>query len=192
MTPYLLVIGDREALGWILTARRMAFPDGHRSEVRSLKKRDQLFIYATRAAFKNPTRDRGRVIGTASVRSAVTPLERPVCFGDREYLVGCDLGIGPLTAFGTGVELAPLARDLETFVGVGEAWSIMLRRPLLRLTQQDANRISRELQKILAEQDPDTDPFTAYSRWYLATHSLSRGRHRQLTPSVSVRDGEST
>jgi hypothetical protein len=60
---YLLVIGDREALGWILSAERMAFPDFRRAETRSLKSGDRLLIYTTRGCFKNPTRDRGRIIG---------------------------------------------------------------------------------------------------------------------------------
>jgi len=67
MASFLLVIGDRDALGWILAEQRMAFPTAQRAEVRALRIEDELFLYTTRGAFKNPTRDRGRVIGAARV-----------------------------------------------------------------------------------------------------------------------------
>jgi hypothetical protein len=83
MSTFLLIIGDREALGWILDARRTAFSGAHRSEVRSLNLGDELMLYTTRRAFKNPNRDRGRVIGIARVTSEVTQLNQPVLFGGR-------------------------------------------------------------------------------------------------------------
>jgi hypothetical protein len=166
VTSYLLVIGDREALGWILSASRTAFPSAGRSEVRSLKDGDELFLYTTRGAFKNPTRDRGRVIGTARVDSKVAQLEHPVCFGDREFPVGCELKIGPLARFGQGVELAPLVPRLETFANAGQAWSIRLRRPLVRLTQGDATRLHRELVKAIRRGNSNVDAVADYSQWF--------------------------
>ena len=66
---YLLIIGDREALGWVVSSGQMAFPSVRRSEVRSLGVGDELFLYPTRGASKNSTRNRGRIIGTAHVDS---------------------------------------------------------------------------------------------------------------------------
>jgi hypothetical protein len=166
MASYLLVIGDREALGWILSASRTAFPSARRPEVRSLKEGDELFLYTTRSAFKNPTRDRGRVIGTARVDSNVAQLQQPVCFGDREFLVGCDLKIGPLRRFGEGVELAPLVSRLETFADSGQAWSIRLRRPLVRLTQRDATCLHQELVKAVRHGNSNVDAVAEYSQWF--------------------------
>jgi hypothetical protein len=166
MTSYLLVISDREALGWILTERRMAFPSGSRSEVRSLKEGDELFLYTTRGAFKRPTRDRGRVIGTAFVRNEVTPLARPVHLGGREYPVGCDLEIGRLAKLGSGVDLSQLVSRMETFADVAQAWSVRLRRPLLGLTKGDAARLQSELSKVLRRQDPGAETVTEYSKWF--------------------------
>ena len=59
MATYLLVIGDREALGWILAEQRMAFSSMSRPHVRALSPGDTLLLYTTRGCFKNPTRDRG-------------------------------------------------------------------------------------------------------------------------------------
>lgn len=166
MTSYLLVIGDREALGWILTASRTAFPSPSRSEVRSLQKGDELFLYTTRGAFKNPTRDRGRIIGTARVDSEVKRLERSVSFGDRDFPVGCELEIGPLVRLGEGVELGPLVPRLESFAGPGHGWSFRLRRPLVRLTDSDATLLHRELVKMKRRDNSDVDAAAEYARWY--------------------------
>lgn len=168
MSSYLLILGDREALGWVLTSSRMAFPARNRSEVSSLTVGDQLFIYTTRGAFRNPTRDRGRVIGTPTVRNAVKALERPMHFCDREYPVGCDLEIGAIAPLGSGVELAPLVPVLETFAKVGGAWSILLRRMLLRISPADAKRLGVELKERLDGQPSDTNVIDAYARWYHA------------------------
>lgn len=120
MAGYLLIVADREALGWILTAKRMAFPSAGRREVRSLGVGDELFIYTTRGAFKNPTRDRGRIIGSARVASHVRKLRTTIRFGSREYPIGCNLQIGALAPFGQGVELAPLVEQLDAFHGAGD------------------------------------------------------------------------
>ena len=119
MASYLLIIGDREAVGWILSTGRMAFPSDSRHEVRSLAQGDELFLYTTRGAFKSPTRHRGRIIGTARVASSITRLKQPQCFGERQYPIGCQIEVGPIIPFGHGVEIAPLVPRLQTFDGLG-------------------------------------------------------------------------
>jgi hypothetical protein len=128
MNAYLLVIGDREALGWILTTSRTAFPSLNRAEVRALNTGDRLFLYTTRGCFKNPTRDRGRVIGTATVSSAVVALDDVPSFGGRTFPVGCELRLGPVAPLHDGLDLAPIAPSLDTFAKLGASWSIGLLR----------------------------------------------------------------
>ncbi|MEL7974358.1 hypothetical protein AAG589_00720 [Isoptericola sp. F-RaC21] len=164
MPSYLLVIGDREALGWILSAERMAFPTASRREVAALDVGDHLFLYTTRGAYKNPTRDRGRVIGAATVRTQVERLAEPVRFGDREFPVGCELSFGPLAPWGAGVELHSLVPRLESFLGVEAAWSTRLRRPLVHLPERDAELLWKELTPHVST-STDLDPYT---RWYRA------------------------
>lgn len=66
---YLVILGDREAIGWVLREQRMAFPATPRAEVAALASGDRLYLYATRGAWRNPTRDRGRIIATAVART---------------------------------------------------------------------------------------------------------------------------
>ncbi|WP_208114672.1 hypothetical protein [Mycobacterium sp. BK086] len=173
MAAYLLVIGDRDALGWILSEGRTAFPEARQREVSSVSIGDEFFLYTTRGAFRNPTRDRGRVIGTASVTSNVGQLRESVSFNGRDYPVGCDLEVGRLAPLGRGVELAPLVTGLDAFKDAGNAWAIRLRRPLLRLTEYDACLLSG----VLNEVDRSFEARREYTRWFVDSRSRGRG-HR--------------
>src|SRR5258708_10752130 len=90
-SSYLLIISDREALAWILSTQRMAFPPRRGRSVPELQPGDNLLLYTTRGCFRNPSRDRGRVIARATVNSAVSHLDVFVEFGGRTFPVGCSL-----------------------------------------------------------------------------------------------------
>ncbi|MWA01953.1 hypothetical protein F8568_016545 [Actinomadura sp. LD22] len=141
---YLLILGDRDAIAWVLEEQRMAFPATARAEVDRLAEGDELLIYATRGAFGNPTRDRGRVIGRAVATSGVAVLDEPVVFGERAFPRGCDLRVESLAPWGGGPELRPLVDRLEAFPDA-RSWSVRLRRPLLRLPAPDAELLKAAL-----------------------------------------------
>ncbi|MFD0904397.1 hypothetical protein [Actinomadura sediminis] len=142
---YLLILGDREPIAWVLSERRTAFPATARAEVDRLAEGDELLVYATRGAFRNPTRDRGRVIARAVVTSPVTVLDEPVTFGERTFPRGCDLRIDRLAPWGGGVELRPLVERLAAFPDA-RSWSVRLRRPLLHLPEDDAALLRNALE----------------------------------------------
>jgi hypothetical protein len=146
---YLVVLGDREAIAWVLRERRMAFPATPRAEVRALSVGDRLYLYATRGAWKNPTRDRGRVIGLAKAGSAAVALDRPVEIAGRSFWSHCSLTFDGVVPYPDGVELQPLVPRLAAFPKP-EAWSIYLRRPLLSLPQADADLIEAQLRPKLS------------------------------------------
>ena len=75
---YLLVIGDRAALAWVLAEQRMAFPALRRSQAMALEIGDELLVYTTRGCFRNPGRDRGRVMGLAKVTTHVVTWPSPL------------------------------------------------------------------------------------------------------------------
>lgn len=82
---YLLILGHRDALAWVLTNGRMAFGDRSVAQARRLQVGDELLIYTTRGCFKNPTRDRGRVIGLATVQTEPVLASAPVEVGGRTF-----------------------------------------------------------------------------------------------------------
>lgn len=151
-TAYLLVLGDREAIAWVLREQRMAFPRTPRADVAALAPGDRLYLYATRGAWHNPTRDRGRVIGTARVESPVRTLDSPLEIAGRTFHTGCALSVGGLVPYPGGVDVRPLVPELAAFPKP-HAWSIYLRRVLLRLPPADARLLDRALRSMLASRD---------------------------------------
>jgi len=152
VSAYLVVLGHGNAIRWVLTQQRMAFPATPRAEVRELAAGDQLFLYATRGAWGNPGRDRGRVIGMATATTSVLALDQPVEIAGRTFASGCDLTIEGVVPFPGGVELQPLVDQLGAFPKP-EAWSAYMRRPLLRLPSADAAVLRRRLRSLMAEGD---------------------------------------
>lgn len=144
---HLLVIGERAALAWVLSEQRMAFSANRRTDAARLRIGDHLLLYTTRGTFHNPTRDRGRVIGEARVLAPVEPLPEPVVLDGREFPLGCPLAIERLAPLRSGVELAPLVPTLESFPDPA-TWSARMRRPLVPLTSNDAERLRRALREV--------------------------------------------
>lgn len=153
MTTYLLPIADRDPLAWILQEERTAFPSNRAREANRLELGDQLLLYTTRGCFRNPTRDRGRIVGVATVTERPTSLRDPVCFREREYPIGLRLRIESLAPRDAGVELAPLVSRLESFPKP-RAWSARMRRALVPITRKDSSLLRRELSRV-AKPYPD-------------------------------------
>jgi hypothetical protein len=147
VASYLLVIGEREALAWLLRESRMAFPPTRRAEVDRLCMGDELFLLTTRGCFHNPGRDRTRVVGRAVVGSPVARLDPPLELVGRTFTRGCDLEITSLTPYLTGVELADLVPRLNAFPDK-TTWSIRLRRALVALSEDDATLLRRQLESV--------------------------------------------
>jgi len=143
---FLLVVSDRQALGWILREQRTAFPPGRSRLPRALEPDDRLVLYTTRGCFRNPSQDRGRVIATAVVSTPVRDLREAVVFGDRAFTSGCDLVINGLAPWRQGPEIGLLVPRLRTFPA---AWAIHLRAALVRLDDHDYGVLERELSQVV-------------------------------------------
>jgi hypothetical protein len=170
---YLLPIADREPLIWILRERRTAFPIYRRREAEQLTRGDLLLLYTTRGCFHNPTRDRGRVIGVASVKRPPSELTEPIRFGEREFPIGVDLVFEALAPRGEGVELAPIVSDLPRTFPNPVAWSASVRRALVPFDLGEAQQIVEQL---------GDRPAT---RQVIETYAMPAGAER--TPNVDDR-----
>jgi hypothetical protein len=145
---HLLILSERAALVWVLSEQRMAFPASRAAEARALSVGHRLFLYTTRGCFHNPTRDRGRIIGNATVQSPARDLDEPVNLAGRTFTVGCRLAIPKLVPLGAGIELAPLVENLATFPNK-LAWSARMRQTLVPLAAEDIPVIERLLSPLL-------------------------------------------
>jgi hypothetical protein len=160
---YLLVIGDAAPLAWVLAEQRTAFPALRRFQAAALEMGDELFIYTTRGCFHNPTRDRGRVMGLALVRSDVHDLASPVVFGERSFTSGCTLDIQGVAPLRDGVELSPLVPQLHAFPDA-RAWSARLRQTLLRLDEHDAVLLKNLVNPLLKPLSRELDAYMKAGR----------------------------
>jgi hypothetical protein len=150
IVDYLLPIADREPLLWIVRTQQTALPAYRASEAASLQPGDRLLLYTTRGCFRNPTRDRGRVIAIASVSERPRVRQPPVNFRGRDFTVGLRFRIERLAPMREGVELAPLVRQLATFPDP-RSWSVRLRRALVPLVADDGDFLVRALEEVAAE-----------------------------------------
>jgi hypothetical protein len=148
MPSHLLILGDMDALAWVLRKERMAFQRRRANDVARVAVGDRLFLYTTRGCFHNPTRDRGRVIGIARVTSPVKTLTQSVVVMGREFHLGCTFDLLALAPRHEGVVLAELVARLAVFPNK-RAWSARMRRPLLSLPTPDANLIERKLDQFV-------------------------------------------
>lgn len=147
-STHLLIISDRSALSWVVTAQRMAFPAGRSKAARALEEGDEIFLYTTRGCFRNPTRDLGRVIGRARVAGPVGVMEDPVVFGERTFTEGCRLEVSGLARFREGLVLRDLVPRLSVFPDPA-TWSVRMRRASLTLPPGDADLVRTELEPLL-------------------------------------------
>jgi hypothetical protein len=145
--PYLLILGHREGLSWVLENSRMAFTASRSREAERLAIGDRLFIYTTRGCFGNPTRDRGRVIGEAKVIGRLRRRPTPLTIGARNFTHDCRIALASLAPFREGIVVAELVPKLEVFPDK-RSWSARLRRPLVPLTPNDAQLIATRLRGV--------------------------------------------
>jgi len=149
---YLLVLAEREAILWVLQNEQMAFPVRPRKEVSALQPGDELVLLTTRGAYHNPSRDRTRIIGTATVQSKVTQLDPQIEIAGRTFASGCDIRIETLAPYSTGPELGPLAPQIHALHGE-KNWGWLLRKPLVPLDESDVILLKHELKNHLRTLD---------------------------------------
>jgi hypothetical protein len=138
----------------------MAFPAHRAAEARALPLGHRLFLYTTRGCFHNPTRDRGRIIGSATIESRACDLAEPVHLADRAFTVGCRLAIPKLVPRGTGIELAPLVQNLATFQKK-HAWSARMRQTLVPVAAEDIPLLDQLLSPLLVPRRRALDSYLA-------------------------------
>jgi hypothetical protein len=180
---HLIILGDRDAIAWVVSERRMAFTrDRAAAAAAAVSEGDELLLYATRGAFHNPTRDRGRVFGRATASGGVAELPRPVPLVGRQFSHGLELELKSLAPPRLGVDIAELIPRLSSFPNK-RGWAMSLRRPLLTLTSEDARLLRRRL-------EPETAGVSQAVEGYLAEarSPLPRSRTPAETSDI-VRGG---
>lgn len=161
VASYLLVVSDREALGWILDSQRAAFPPSRRKVPSTLKVNDRIVVYTTRGCFRNPTRDRGRIVAKALVQSSESILRPPIQFGERSFVRGCEIEITSLAPLDTGPVLAELVPRLRTFPA---SWATHIRRTLVPLDDHDFDELATAIEVVAVPRKTALQPYLDRAR----------------------------
>jgi hypothetical protein len=148
--PYLLILRDAGVLAYVLREHRVAFTSKRRIP---LTRGDIVFLYTTRAIFRNLGDGRGLIIGRAEIISEVVKFESRLRIADRAYTSGCNLAITGLVPLGEGVELRQIVDELETFHPHPKRWAFRIYSSFLQLSPKDASVIQEKIQPLL--QDPE-------------------------------------
>lgn len=163
MADFILVLGDREAVGWVLSEQRMAFPRNG-GVVGSLRKNDRVLIHTTRGCFRNPTRDRGRIVAAATVTSPVAALLEPAHFAGREFPFGCTLHIPAAAPFRSGPSLTDMVEEVAALNHGARGWATRMRRTLVPLPLASDYRVLRSaLRRVEQPLDTVIEP---YLQWW--------------------------
>jgi hypothetical protein len=141
---YLLILGERQGLGWVIANQAMAFGEHRAAMARRLRPGDRLLLYTTRGCFHNPTRDVGRIIGSAKITDCAAKRSPPLTILGRTFPWIIHLAVGRLAPLRQGLPLAPLVASLDAFPDAA-TWSVRLRQPLLRLSPLDTDLLSSQV-----------------------------------------------
>jgi predicted RNA-binding protein len=127
----MIVLGDRDAMGWVLKHGRMAV----NARVATLPAAgDRVVLYVSRGAHRNPTRDQAQVIGLGEV--AGEPITKPIVIAGRTYARSFPLRLNDVAEPRCGLSFEELVPLLE-FIRNKDAWGGAVRRPVVRLSEAD-------------------------------------------------------
>lgn len=134
------MIGEAEALEWVLREKKMAF----RSHVRTseLAVGDRVAIYASRGCWHNPTRDRAQLAAVGVIRTSIS--QGSIDVGPETMPAWCDLSLTACLPSRQGLEFAPLTPRLS-FINNKQAWGASLRRTIVRVPEKDLDLMEKAL-----------------------------------------------
>ncbi len=139
---WMIVLGDRDAISWVVASRRMAFRE--HVPTNELRVGDQVLLYSTRGAFKNPTRDEPQIFAAGFFASRVE--HSRVAVAGETFTKWCRLEITHLLPPREGIGFRPFVPRLR-FIKNKETWPAALRRTLIRLPERDFKVLARALER---------------------------------------------
>jgi len=165
VSAYLLVFGYAAGASWALHEQRMGYGASNNSKGAAVEPGDVFLPYVTKGCWGwSGSRQQQVLIGRAVVLTGAKALAEPVRLGEgRKIDTACELFFEQLAPYGEGVALAPLAPSLDVF-RESPYWTNKLRRPVLRLGDADAERITAALKAVTSAYD---DTIGSYPRAHL-------------------------
>ncbi len=144
MSSWLFVLGQRDALAWVLEHKQMAFRDHIRAD--KLAKGDRFAIYVTRGAMGNPTRDESQIVATGTLTTEL--VREPIEIAGEEYgrHLKFRFDVGPKNPR-EGLAFVPLVPKL-TWISKKDHWMAYIRKALVPIPDEDFATIEAALKKL--------------------------------------------
>ncbi len=148
MPAWLIVIGYRAALEWVLDNGRMAFRETVATD--TIAQGDLFAIYATQRALADWKRvpQESRIVALGTIGSKVSADLRTVA--DMPLHKSCDLRIKYRLPLDEGILFRPLIPQLS-FIKSKETWAGYLHRTLVPLPDRDFRVISTAVQTAMTD-----------------------------------------
>jgi hypothetical protein len=138
--PWIIVLGNRDAIEWVMTEGRMAVSP----RVSTLPDEgDKAILYTARGAFGNPTDHRAQVVGLATVAGPVR--HKDVVVAGQTYARSFPLDIAEAVDAVpyAGLDFYPLVDRLDFVLNKAPTnWGGYLRRPLVHISDKDYKTIA--------------------------------------------------
>ncbi|MDV8015621.1 hypothetical protein R4P70_30315 [Rhodococcus sp. IEGM 1241] len=171
---HLVVLGNAEAVRWVLKNQRMAFSEVGRRTASRLSRGDTLVFYAgvkCWPALGGKVRPKaGIMIGSAVVLTEVARLRTAAQVGGRKFEYGCEVFFERLAALGSGLSISDVKNDLELTAGRANYGQVLRRTPIL-LSSADTALLSARLESVTA---PYEDSVGAYFGTVTASESTAK------------------
>lgn len=143
MRYWLWVFGDVAGLQWVLEHSEMAFTEHQALRASQAQTGDQVVLFVTRGAFRNPTRDTSRLAGLVEVSGSLRK-RKPVQLGEREFRRVIPFKPIHLFEERTGPAVSPLVEQLER-VKNPKAWGQYFRQSPIQLSEHDYKIFDRAI-----------------------------------------------
>lgn len=140
--PWLIVIGEREGLRWVVEHQRMAFRDTVKG---SPSAGDAFAIYVSRGAFHNPGRDEAQILGLGTFKTGIE--RRATTVGDERYARTARLEISDVRPERQGLPFRPLVESL-TFIAKKSGWAAYVRQTLVPIPEADLDLIAKRFREL--------------------------------------------
>jgi hypothetical protein len=143
MSYWVWVFGEIKALDWVAEMSLMAFASHASTQMARMDRGDVAVLYVTQGARHNPTRDKSRLAGLATVLSKPTQ-DQELDIAGRSFSWSCPIRIDLLVDENSGPLVSDLVAKLD-LVRQTHSWGAYFRRSPLELSKHDFDIFSAAL-----------------------------------------------
>jgi hypothetical protein len=141
---WVVVLGDRDGLRWVVKNDMMAWTKGSARKAAEIRCGDGLILYVTRGAFHNPARGEAQLVAEVRALEQPRPLAQPFLLAGRTFVSACRLRFTLLLPEKKGAPVRPIVENLA-FVRRKDTWGQYFRSGLIEVPGEDFDVMAQAL-----------------------------------------------